>query len=71
MTVLTIQEIDRLKVEAQLEVEDLFAEFYTELLGERAPIMAQMQQMEMAQAQGEMEAENEVLGMPFGEMEGA
>jgi len=59
---LTQQEIDRITLEAQMEVEDLFAEFYRELLGDRAEIMALMEKAEMTQAQGELEMDNEMLG---------
>jgi len=69
---LTQREIDRITLEAEMEVDALFYEFYAELLGDRADIMALMQQKEMADAQGQMELDDEMLmgGSLFGETEG-
>jgi len=68
---LTQREIDRISLEAQTEVDELFAEFYQEFLGDRAGLMALMEKAEMAEAQGQMEMDDQALtGGMFGEMEG-
>lgn len=67
---LTQQEIDRMWLEAQLEIDDLFDEFYREALGPRAELLAAMQQREQAQSMEQMNQEDEMLMQGMGGMEG-
>lgn len=50
---LTLRELDRIYLEAELEIDALLDEYYEEFLGDRAEIMALLREKEMVQAEGE------------------
>lgn len=58
---ITQQEIDRMWLEAELTVDNLFDEVYQQLLGDRAPLLALMQQKEAMQAENQLLSDEQAI----------